>query len=359
MPIRFRPDLDRIEAYRPGRAMAEVAASYGLDRVIKLASNESPEGPFPEVAEAIARAVTGLNRYPDNARPDLARALAQFHDVPAERIWTGSASNELMLITGLTMTAPGTSAVFGWPSFSLYEIATRAGFGDDIPVPLDVDHRHDLGAMRAAVRPDTTIVYVCNPNNPTSTHVPGDDLQRFIDSLPEDVLVVVDEAYADFATAADFRSMLPLAATRDNVMVTRTFSKVYGLAGLRVGYAVTAPDSIAAFRRIQLPFSVNALGEAAAIEALRHQDRVRERVARNAAGVARLTAALRAAGVEVADSQANFVYAGFGERAPDLTEGLLRVGYIVRPVPPMGWLRITAGTQEEIEGFLAALGALL
>lgn len=359
MPIRFRPDLDRIEAYRPGRAIGEVAASYGLDRVVKLASNESPEPPFPEVAAAIARAVAGLNRYPDNARPDLAQALARFHGVPAERIWTGSASNELMLITGLTMTAPGTSAVFAWPSFSLYEIATRAGFGTDLPVPLDADHRHDLTAMRAAVRPDTTIVYVCNPNNPTSTHVAGDELEQFIDSLPEDVLVVVDEAYADFATASDFRSMLPLAATRDNVMVTRTFSKVYALAGLRVGYAVTAPESIAAFRRIQLPFSVNALGEAAAIEALRHQDRVRQRVASNAAGIARLTTALRAAGVAVADSQANFVYAGFGARAAELTEGLLRVGYIVRPVPPQGWLRITAGTENEIEGFLEALGRLL
>jgi len=359
MPLRFRPDLDRIEAYRPGRAIGEVAAAYGLDRVVKLASNESPEPPFPEVADAVARAVSGLNRYPDNARPDLARALAQFHGVPVERIWTGSASNELMLITGLTMTAPGTSAVFGWPSFSLYEIATRAGFGEDLPVPLDADHRHDLTAMRAAIRPDTTIVYVCNPNNPTSTHVPGDGLERFIDSLPEDVLVVVDEAYADFATAPDFRSMLPLAATRDNVMVTRTFSKVYGLAGLRVGYAVTHPESISAFRRIQLPFSVNALGEVAAIEALHHQDRVRERVARNAAGIARLTAALRAAGVEVAESQANFVYAGFGSRAPELTESLLRAGYIVRPVPPEGWLRITAGTEDEIEGFLQALGTLL
>jgi histidinol-phosphate aminotransferase len=264
-----------------------------------------------------------------------------------------------MLITALAMTMPGTSAVFGWPSFSLYQTATRAGFGADIAVPLDGDHRHDLTAMRAAVRPDTTVVFVCNPNNPTSTHVPGDMLERFIDSLPEDVLVVVDEAYAEFATAADFRSMLPLAATRDNVMVTRTFSKVYGLAGLRIGYAVTAPESIAGFRRIQLPFSVNALGEAAAIEALQHQDRVRERVARNAAGVALLTGALRSAGIPVADSQANFVYAGFGERAAALTGNLLRAGYIVRPVPPEGWLRITAGTEAENQGFIETLMRLL
>lgn len=359
MPIRLRPDLDRIEPYRPGRAIAEVAAAYGLDTVTKLASNESPEPPFPEVLHAIARAAAGLNRYPDNARPDLTAALAGFLGVPPDRIWTGGASNELMLITGLALTAPGTSAVFAWPSFSLYQIATRAGFGEDIPVPLDPHHRHDLAAMRAAIRPDTTIVYVCNPNNPSSTHVAGDALEQFIDSLPEDVLVVIDEAYAEFATAADFRSMIPLAATRANVMVTRTFSKAYSLAGVRVGYAVAAPESIAAFRRIQLPFSVNSLGDAAAVEALRHQDRVRERVARNATEVARLTTALRELGMPVADSQANFVYAGFGTRSGALTEGLLRSGYIVRPVLPEGWLRITAGTPEENEGFLAALWSLL
>jgi len=359
MPIRFRSDLDRIQAYRPGRAIAEVAAAYRLDTVVKLASNESPEPPFPEVQAVIAAAVSGLNRYPDNTRLDLTRALAGFYGIPADRIWCGGASNELTLITGLSMTAPGTSAVYAWPSFSLYQIATRAGFGDDIAVPLDGDHRHDLTAMRAAVRPDTTVVYVCNPNNPTSTHVPGDELEGFIDSIPEHVLVVIDEAYAEFATAAGFRSMLPLAATRDNVMVTRTFSKVYSLAGLRVGYAVTAPGSIAEFRRIQLPFTVNTLGEAAAVEALRHQDRVRERVARNTAAVAFLTASLREAGIPVADSQANFVYAGFGERSGAVTEGLLRAGYIVRPALPAGWLRITAGSPEENEGLVEALMRLL
>ena len=148
MPIRLRPDLHRIEAYRPGRAMAEVAKAYGLDSVIKLASNENPEPPFPEVQAVIAAAASGLNRYPDNARPELTKALADFYGVPEGRIWCGGASNELTLITALSITAPGTSAVYAWPSFSLYQIGTRAGFGEDIAVPLDGNHRHDLAAMR-------------------------------------------------------------------------------------------------------------------------------------------------------------------------------------------------------------------
>ena len=359
MPIRLRPDLHRIEAYRPGRAMAEVAKAYGLGSVIKLASNENPEPPFPEVQAVIAAAASGLNRYPDNARPELTKALADFYGVPEGRIWCGGASNELTLITALSITAPGTSAVYAWPSFSLYQIGTRAGFGEDIAVPLDGNHRHDLAAMRAAVRPDTTVVYVCNPNNPSSTHVPGAALEDFIDSLPDDVLVVVDEAYAEFATSPDFRSMLPLAASRDNVMVTRTFSKVYSLAGLRVGYAVTAPETINELRRIQLPFTVNTLAEVAAVEALKYQDRVRERVARNAAAVAFLTDALRSRGIPVADSQTNFVYTNFGARSGTITEGLLKAGYIVRPVLPDGWLRITAGGPEENEGVVGALDGLL
>jgi histidinol-phosphate aminotransferase len=355
MPIHIRPDLERIDPYRPGRAITEVAAEFGLDEVVKLASNEYPEGPFPEVGEAITGLIPRLNRYPDNAKPRLVAALSAHLGVSGERIWTGGASNELTLIAALAVGGPGTSSAYAWPSFSLYRIASRAAFTEDIAVPLTADHRHDLDAMRAAVRPDTTIVYVCNPNNPTSTHVPGADLEAFIDSLPEDVLVLVDEAYAEFATAADYRSMLPLAATRSNVMVIRTFSKVYGLAGLRVGYAVTEPSSIAEFRRIQLPFTVNSLGEVGAAEALRHQDRVAERVTRNAAAIAELTKALASRGITVANSQTNFVYADFTAFGAEIGVEFMRRGVIVRPVPPDGWLRITAGTLAENDRFLAVV----
>lgn len=355
MAPRFRPDLDRIHPYRPGRPIAEVAAEFGLADVIKLASNESPEPPFPEVQAVIAAHAGTINRYPDNAKPLLVNALAEHLEVPSERIWCGGASNELMLITALSMGGSDTSSVYAWPSFGLYQIGSRAAFADDISVAVDQDHRHDLGAMRAAIRKDTTVVYLCNPNNPTSTHVPGDDLEAFIASIPEDVLVVIDEAYAEFSTDPDFRSMIPLAVQRDNVMVTRTFSKVYGLAGLRVGYAITHPESIEHFRRIQLPFTVNTLGEVAATEALRHQRRVEERVTRNAEAIQFLTGALRSRDIEVADSQTNFVYANFGDNGKAVTQSLLEKGVIVRPVIPEGWLRITAGTPEENARFVAVL----
>ncbi len=355
MAPRFRPDLERIQPYRPGRSVAEVAEAFDLIEVSKLASNENPEPPFPEVQEVIAARISGLNRYPNNAKPDLTAALADHLDVAADRIWCGGASNELTLITALSVGGPGTSAVYGWPSFGLYRIGSLAAHTTPIEVPLDAEHRHDLGAMLAAIRPDTTIVYVCNPNNPTSTHLPGDALEEFIDELSPDVLVIIDEAYHEYVTAPDYRSMLPLAGSRRNVLVTRTFSKIYSLAGIRVGYGVTAPENITELRRIQLPFSVNDLAEAAATEALRHQDRVAERRSANAAQIRRLRAGLQDRGHEVADSQTNFVYAQFAPHALEISEGLLQRGVIVRPVHPEGWLRISGGSDADIERFFAAL----
>lgn len=355
----FRPDLGQIPRYVPGRPIEEVAAEFGLTEIAKLASNECPLPPFPEVQEAIAAATSQLHRYPDNERPRLRTALSQHLGVPTSQIWTGGASNELTLITALSVGGPGTSAVYAWPAFSLYRIASRAAFSEGIEVPLDDSRRHDLEVMAAAIRDDTTVVYVCNPNNPTGTHVGSDELERFIESVPERVLVVVDEAYHEYVTAPDYRTMLTVAATRPNVVVTRTFSKIYSLAGLRVGYAVTAEQNIAELRRIQLPFSVNSLGQVAAVEALQHQDRVAERRNANAAAIDRLTKALRDRGLEVPDSQTNFVYAGFEERGADVAEALLKRGVIVRPVAPEGWLRIGVGTARENEMLLAALDEVL
>ena len=358
MTPRFRSDLANIQPYRPGRSIADVAAEFGIEQISKLASNENPEPPFPEVQQAIAAHVDSLNRYPDNAKPMLTAALAEHLGVPADRIWCGGASNELTLITALTMGGIDTSAVYAWPSFGLYRIGSLAILASAIEVPLDAEHRHDLDSMRAAIREDTTVVYICNPNNPTGTYVGGDALEAFIDSVADDVLIVVDEAYHEYATAPDYRSMVPLAAERDNVLVTRTFSKIYSLAGLRVGYAVTAPGNIAELRRIQLPFSVSNLAEVAAVEALQHQDRVAERRETNRAGIDSLTAGLRDRGIEVADSQTNFIYARFDD-AGSVNDGLLQRGVIVRPVAPDGWLRINTGTQPEMERFFTALDEIL
>ncbi len=355
---RLRPDLAAISPYRPGLPIDEVQRRFELDRVIKLASNESPLPPFAEVRAAITDAVAGLNRYPNNDRLELRQAVARHLDVDPSRLWFGGGSNELMLVTALAAGGPGTSAVYAWPSFGLYREATKVAHATGVEVPLDADHRHDLAAMAAAVRPDTTVVYVCNPNNPTGTHVSAQAVFDFVDAIPSDVLVVIDEAYYEYVQAVDYHTALPLAEERDNVLVAHTFSKVYGLAGLRVGYMVGAPELIAELRRVQLPFTVSALAQAAAIEAVRHQDRVAERVERNAEGLKLFTEALTERGIPLAESQTNFVYCRPTDDGEALAEALLPHGVIVRVMGDPGWIRVTVGTEAENLAFFAALDAL-
>jgi histidinol-phosphate aminotransferase len=351
----FRPDLEDIPVYSPGRPVEDVRRQYGLESVIKLASNECPYEPFEPVVAAVATAAAGVNRYPDNARRELRCALAAFLGVTPDHLWLGGGSNELMYVTALAVGGPGTSAVYADPSFGLYRIATRLALADRIEVPLDGEHRHDLPALAAAIRADTTVVYVCNPNNPTGTHVGSDAVEAFIEGIPDRVLVVLDEAYWEFVDAADYATGLRHAVERDNVVVARTFSKVYGLAGLRVGYFVGHPDTLEELRRIQLPFSVGSLAQVAAIEAIKHQDLVVERMASNRAGRKVVTDGLAARGLEFADSQTNFVYVQPPIRG--CYEALEERGVIVREAG--GALRVTIGTDDENERLLRALDDVL
>ncbi|NQV07450.1 aminotransferase class I/II-fold pyridoxal phosphate-dependent enzyme [bacterium] len=231
----FRLDFYAISPYRPGRSADDVTAETGISDVVKMASNESPERPFPEAISAATHVLSDAHHYPDNRRLTLTNALSDHLGVPAANTLTGGASNEITLMTGLACGGPGTSAVFAEPSFPLYRIATLASGATPMAVPLDAEHRHDLDAMAAAIRPDTTVVYVCNPNNPTGTHISTDDVAGLIDAIPDKTLIVVDEAYAEYATAADYHSLAAEAAARPNLMVTRTFSKIYGLAGAAPG----------------------------------------------------------------------------------------------------------------------------
>lgn len=353
----FRPDLADIPVYQPGRTEAEVRRQYGLESVIKLASNECPYEPFPAVVEAVSRAASRVNRYPDNTARVLAEAVAGFLKVEPNQIWLGGGSNELMYVTALAVGGPGTSAVYATPSFGLYGIATQIGHGTGIEVPLDAHFRHDLDSMLEAIRPDTTVVYVCNPNNPTGTHVGSDPVRAFVEAVPPHVLVVIDEAYYEFPGAADFASALPLARERDNVVVAHTFSKAYGLAGLRVGYFVGSAATLSQLRRIQLPFSVSTLAQVAATEALRHQDLVAERMAANRAGLKLVEDGLRQRGIEFADSQTNFVYVRPPIPAADCFVALQARGVVVRDVGDA--VRITVGTDEENARLLLALDEVL
>jgi histidinol-phosphate aminotransferase len=243
--------------------------------------------------------------------------------------------------------------VYAEPSFIMYPIASRMAATREIAVPLDGAMRHDLGAMLSAIGDDTTVVYLCNPNNPSATYLPGAEVAAFIEAVPDRVTVVVDEAYHEYVTAPDHATMLPLVRRRDNVIVTRTFSKVYGLAGLRIGYALGDPETIIALRRCQIPFSANAVAQAAALAALPLHERVAERVKANALGREAIEAELATRGLEHWPSQTNFVLFRPGGPAEAVAEALLRLGVIVRPMGP--FIRVTVGTERENEMFLDGL----
>lgn len=348
----FRQDLASIPRYVPGKPIDEVARELGVESIDKLASNECPEPPFPEVVPLIESLATSLNRYPDSAGYELTEAIAAHLGIAHDSVWIGAGSSENLRCIALAVGGPGTSAVYASPSFVMYTIGTRIAHSEPITVPLTSSFSHDLDAMAAAIRPDTTVVYVCNPNNPTGSIRSGADVRTFLDEVPERVTVVIDEAYAEYVTDSSYVSMAHDAVETPNVIVTRTFSKIYGLAGLRVGYAVGHPDLVANLRTPQAPFSVNSVAQAAATEVLKHQDRIALRRDRNAAGRGALTNGLRDRGVDVADSHANFVY--FEPKAPPavLSDQLLQRGVIVRPLGT--GLRVSVGTEDENARFLAA-----
>jgi histidinol-phosphate aminotransferase len=353
----FRPDLMSIPHYVPGLPIDEVARDLGIESIDKLASNECPEAPFPEVVDAIALAANAVNRYPDSSTHDLSRAIASHQGVQPDEVWVGAGSSEILRCAALSVGGPGTSAVFAHPSFVMYRIATIVAWSEPIVVPLTTSYAHDLPAMSQAIRDDTTMVYVCNPNNPTGNHIAGADLLSFIDAVPDRVLLVIDEAYAEYASAEDYQTFINEAPNRPNLLVTRTFSKVYGLAGLRVGYGVGVPESLAKLSHTQAPFTVTSTGQAAAIEALKNPDRVSQRSERNASGRRILSDGLVALGYDPAESQANFVYFEPPEDAAHLGDDLLHRGQIVRVLGD--GIRVTVGTSEENERFLTVLESVV
>jgi len=352
MPV-FRPDLDSIAPYVPGRSEEEILAEFELDHVTKLASNESPIEPFPEVVAAIAAAATRVNRYPDTTFQQLGPALAAHLDVPTDHLWFGGGGADILTCITLSTSDPTSSVVYPHPSFVVYRLSTTVAGAERIEVPLDGAHRHDIDAMIDAVRDNTRLVYICNPNNPTGTHVPTSEVIRLLDAVPESVLVVVDEAYHHYVAADDYWSMVPLVAERANLAVLHTFSKVYALAGLRLGYLVAQPELISSLRKTQVPFTATNLAQQAAVTALQHTDRLSARVGANAAGRTQLVEGLAARGVGTADSQTNFVFARLHDDPAALTEALLRRGMIIRPTGT-AWHRVTVGTPAEIDEFFAA-----
>lgn len=352
----FRPDIGQLAPYEAGRPIEDVARQYGVTDLIKLASNESPLPPFPEVQAAIESSIAGLNRYPDNNWRDLRNAIAGNIGCGSEEVWVGGGSSELLRVIALAVGGPGTSAVYAWPSFVIYRMSGIFALTENIEVPLTSEQRHDLNAIRRAWRSDTTVVYICNPNNPTGTTVAGAELAAFIESVPERTLVVIDEAYFEFAEPVE--TMAELALTKQNVVVTRTFSKVYGLAGLRVGYALGASNVLAELRKAQPPFTVSSLAQVAAIESLRYPHRVAERIRVNKEGRTLLEKELDARGIEHTVSQANFVYLGLGTDSDRAFDHFVHGGVIVRPFGD-GWLRVTVGVEADNLRFVQVLDEVI
>ena len=274
--------------------------------------------------------------------------------MPADHLWIGGGSSELLRVIASALGGAGSTAVYAWPSFVIYRLATILAGAAPREVPLTADHAHDLDAMRSAIDGTTTVVYVCNPNNPTGSHLSREAIEQFVDSVPTDVLIVVDEAYHEYVTADDYQTATAFALSRPNVIVTRTFSKVYGLAALRVGYAIARPETITELRKAQAPFSVTSVGQVGALSSLSAQDEIDQRVRANAAERDRLEQAFADRAIEYVPSQANFVYLRLGSSTQRTADAFIRHGVIVRPFGD-GWIRVSVGTPDENDRFLAAL----
>ena len=353
-----RADLDALPSYVPGRNVADLARELGLAEAIKLASNEVPFGPLPGVTDAVADAVRGAHRYPDMGVVELRDKLAGRYGVDPDRVVTGCGSVALTEHLIKATCLPGDEIVYSWRSFEAYPIIAAGSGATSVRVPNTAGHGHDLPAMAAAITDRTRVVLVCNPNNPTGTAVSRAELDRFLAAVPSDVLVVLDEAYREFVTDETVPDGLVAYGERPNVVVLRTLSKAWGLAGLRVGFLVAQPAVAAAIRKVVTPFSTSLVAQAAALAALDQAAEVGRRCALVVSERERVAEALHKLAVVVPESQANFVWLPLGERSAAFGAACEARGVIVRPFAPEG-VRVTIGTPDENDAFLAAAEAAL
>lgn len=355
-----KPEVRSQPVYEPGKPIEEVARELGLDPdgIIKLASNENPLGPSPLARAAAGNALEHAELYPDGGCFVLRSQLAAKWGLAPEQFIMGNGSNEIIELLGHVFLRPGDEVVMGTPAFIVYKLVTLLFGAKPVEVPL-VEHRHDLDRLAAAITPRTRLVFVPSPNNPTGTANTEEELLAFARALPEHVVLVIDEAYAEYLEVAP--DLRPLIAEGRNVVCLRTFSKIYGLAALRIGYGYASSVMAGLLNQVRQPFNVNAIAQAAAAAALHDHSFVERCRRENAAGLAQLASGFAALGLEFVPSVANFVLVKTGEGGRRFTE-LQREGVIVRPVGGYGmpeWLRVTVGTREQNERVLAALGRLL
>ena len=361
--MRFNPVLDKLIPYRAGPPLEDIRRRYHLERVSRLSANESPWGPFPEVVEAMKSALDGLNRYPDGACSEVRGLLAQRLDVSEDRFTFGNGSCELLMLLGQVFLGPGRHVVLPHPSFVMYRhiaLAEDASF-TAVGLPgLD----YDLAAMLAAVRAETSLLVICNPNNPTGSHVPAEDLHTFIERVPPHVAVVLDEAYVEFVSPERQFESTAWLDEFPNLIILRTFSKIFGLAGLRVGYGIADPLLVQALDKVRQPFNVDSLAQVAAATSLRLPERIAERQRMVATERARIEKRLDVLGVAFHPSEANFILfdvTKLGIPGAEVAQALLEKGVLTRSGYAMecpGWIRVTIGEAGENDMFLEALAEL-
>ena len=362
------PGIASLPTYKPGRSAHEVQRELGLPRAIKLASNENSLGPGSRVLEALAQGVRAeggfdLYRYPDASGASLKRALADFHGISPERITLGNGSNDVLELAARSIVTSAHEVIYSANAFIVYHLATHSIGAAPVVVPTR-GHRHDLAAILDAVSGRTRLIFLDNPGNPTGSWIAREQLRSFLASVPEDVIVVVDEAYYEYAASLrdDYPNSIEFQPDFPNLVTTRTFSKAYGLAGLRVGYAVSHPDLADLMNRVRQPFNVNTVALFAAQVALGDQQHLRRSVAMNDQGMLALTRAFADLGLGWFESIANFVSFDLGEPADAVYQALLREGVVVRPIVEYGLpnhLRVTIGQEHENSEFTRALGRVL
>ena len=357
MTLHVHPDIAALSPYVPGKPIEELQRELGLSRVIKLASNENPLGPSPKALAVINETAATLHRYPDGGAFKLRQALAHRWKVTDEQVILGNGSDEILGLLARTFLSPGDEAVMADHTFVIYSMEVMAAHGKAVTVPLK-DWRHDVAAMASAVTDRTRLVFLCNPNNPTGTMVSAEEVAWLLARIPDHVVVVFDEAYFEYVRSSEFPDSMAWIKKGRNVIVLRTFSKIYGLAGLRIGYGVTTGEIANLLNRVRPPFNANSIAQRAALAALDDDEHVARSRAVNQTGMEQITNGLRALGLAPISSEANFVYVDVGRDGRHVFEAMLRHGVIVRHIEGR-MIRVTIGQAEENRVFLAALAQVL
>jgi histidinol-phosphate aminotransferase len=357
MPLNVHPDIASLTPYVPGKPVEELERELGIAKAVKLASNENPLGPSPKALAVLSETAKSLHRYPDGGGHKLRGALADRWKVQPEQVILGNGSDEIIGLLARTFLSPGEEAIQADQTFVIYKMEVTAAHGKPVIVP-SKEGRHDLAGMAGAITPKTRLLFVCNPNNPTGTIVKADEVERLMARVPDHVVVVFDEAYYEYAESRDFPDSLAYVKQGRNAIVLRTFSKIYGLAGLRIGYGVTTAEIAGYLNRLRPPFNANSLAQQAALAALGDEEHVARSRALNQAEMGTVRRGLEALGFRPLPSETNFLFFDAGRDGREVFQALLKEGVIIRHIEGR-MVRVTIGLPEENRRFLAALAKVV